>query len=108
MTTELFKSCGDRRRLEAHLCGCPHCRAYLEHIRTAIRLTGAMEPQDLTPEARADLIRALPALAVRIARRDPISHFEVGPSAYSDREGEVLCDAAGKVEVANEADRVET
>jgi hypothetical protein len=37
-----------------------------------------------------------------------ISHFEVGPSAYSDREGEVLCDAAGKVEVANEADRVET
>ena len=43
----------DRRRLEAHLRGCPNCRAYLEHIRTAIRLTGAMEPQDLTPEPRA-------------------------------------------------------
>jgi predicted anti-sigma-YlaC factor YlaD len=46
----------DRRRFESHLGGCPNCRAYLEQIRTVIQLTGAMEPQDLAPEARADLI----------------------------------------------------
>jgi predicted anti-sigma-YlaC factor YlaD len=46
----------DRRRFESHLDACPNCRAYLEQIRTTIQLAGAMEPQDLTPEARADLI----------------------------------------------------
>ena len=46
----------DRRRFEAHLRGCTNCRAYLEQIRTTIQLTGAIEPDDLTPEAQADLI----------------------------------------------------
>jgi predicted anti-sigma-YlaC factor YlaD len=46
----------DRRRFESHLDACPNCRAYLEQIRTTIQLAGAMEPQDFTPEARADLI----------------------------------------------------
>ncbi|MCU1493668.1 MAG: anti-sigma factor [Acidimicrobiaceae bacterium] len=46
----------DRRRFEAHLRGCPNCPAYLEQIRTTIQLAGAIEPDDLTPEARADLI----------------------------------------------------
>ncbi len=46
----------DRRRFEAHLLGCPNCRAYLKQIRTTIQLTGGIEPDDLTPEARADLI----------------------------------------------------
>jgi Putative zinc-finger len=45
----------DRRRFESHLRACLNCRAYLEQIRTAIQLAGAIEPQDLTPEARADL-----------------------------------------------------
>jgi anti-sigma factor RsiW len=45
----------DRRRFEAHLKKCPNCSAYLEQIRTTIRLTGTIEPDDLTPEAKQDL-----------------------------------------------------
>lgn len=45
----------DRRRFESHLRACPNCTAYLEQIKMTIRLTGAIEPEDLTPEARADL-----------------------------------------------------
>ena len=46
----------DRRRFEAHLQGCPNCTAYLEQIRTTIVLSGSIQPEDFTPEARADLI----------------------------------------------------
>ncbi len=46
----------DRRRFEFHLRGCPNCAAYLEQIRTTVRATGAIETEDLTPEARKDLI----------------------------------------------------
>lgn len=45
----------DRRRLEKHLGKCPNCSAYLEQIRATIRLTGTIEPDDLTPEAKEDL-----------------------------------------------------
>jgi predicted anti-sigma-YlaC factor YlaD len=45
----------DRRRFEAHLRNCPNCSAYFEQIRTTIRLTGTIEPDDLTPEAKRDL-----------------------------------------------------
>jgi anti-sigma factor RsiW len=46
---------GERRRLEAHLADCPHCTEYLAQIRATIRLTGRLEPADLTPEMRDDL-----------------------------------------------------
>ncbi len=45
----------DRRRLEGHLRACPNCAAYLEQIRVTIKLTGGVETEDLTPEAREDL-----------------------------------------------------
>jgi len=45
----------DRRRFEAHLRACSNCTAYLEQIRMTIALTGAVGPEDLTPEARAEL-----------------------------------------------------
>ena len=45
----------DRRRFESHLAACPNCTAYLEQIRITIALTGAVEPDDLTPEAREEL-----------------------------------------------------
>lgn len=45
----------DRRRFEAHLADCPHCTAYLAQMRATIRLTGRLEPDDLTPEMRDDL-----------------------------------------------------
>jgi anti-sigma factor RsiW len=46
----------DRRRFEAHLRGCPNCTTYLEQIRRTIQATGAIEPDDLSSEARDDLI----------------------------------------------------
>jgi anti-sigma factor RsiW len=45
----------ERRRFEAHLAGCPHCTEYLAQMRTTIRLTGRLEPDDLTAEMREDL-----------------------------------------------------
>ncbi len=46
----------DRRRFETHLRHCPNCSAYLEQIRATIRAMGALEPDDLTPVARDELI----------------------------------------------------
>ena len=46
----------ERKRFETHLKGCPNCAAYLEQIQITIRLAGQIEPDDLTPEARQDLI----------------------------------------------------
>jgi anti-sigma factor RsiW len=45
----------DRRRFEAHIRSCPNCGAYLEQIRRTIALTGAVQPDDLSPEAQAEL-----------------------------------------------------
>lgn len=45
----------DRRRFEAHLKACSNCAAYLEQIRLTIQLTGEIEPEDLSAEARQDL-----------------------------------------------------
>jgi anti-sigma factor RsiW len=44
-----------RRRFQAHLKNCPNCAAYLEQIRMTIELTGAIEADDLTPEAQTEL-----------------------------------------------------
>jgi anti-sigma factor RsiW len=44
-----------RRRLGAHLDACPNCSAYLEQIRITIRLTGTIEPEDLSPRAVDEL-----------------------------------------------------
>ncbi len=45
----------ERRRLEKHLAGCPHCTEYLAQIRETIRLAGRVTPGDLTPQMRDDL-----------------------------------------------------
>jgi len=44
-----------RRRLEKHLAGCPHCSEYLEQMRATIRLTGEVRAEDLTPEMSEEL-----------------------------------------------------
>jgi anti-sigma factor RsiW len=46
---------GQRRRLEAHLAGCPHCTEYLAQLRVTVALTGTIGPEDLTPQMEADL-----------------------------------------------------
>jgi anti-sigma factor RsiW len=45
-----------RRRLEAHLAGCPHCTEYLAQMRATISLTGRLTPEDLTPQMREELV----------------------------------------------------
>jgi anti-sigma factor RsiW len=45
----------ERRRFEAHLRACPNCTAYLDQMKMTIALTGSVEPEDLSPEARAEL-----------------------------------------------------
>jgi anti-sigma factor RsiW len=46
----------ERRRLEAHLRGCPNCSAYLEQIQAVIALSGSVDPEDLNERASSDLI----------------------------------------------------
>ncbi|MDQ4133170.1 MAG: zf-HC2 domain-containing protein [Actinomycetota bacterium] len=50
-------SAAERKRFEAHLKGCPHCTAYLEQMRQTISAAGRVEPEDLAPQVRTDLIR---------------------------------------------------
>ena len=45
-----------RRRFEAHLAACPHCTAYLEQIRTTIRVAGEVDADRLDPETREGLL----------------------------------------------------
>jgi len=45
----------ERRRFEFHLRACPNCSVYLEQIKMTIELSGAIEPEDLSPKARQDL-----------------------------------------------------
>jgi anti-sigma factor RsiW len=45
-----------RRRFEAHLAGCPNCTEYLAQMRETIRLTGRLEPEDLTGQQRDEIV----------------------------------------------------
>lgn len=44
----------DRRRLERHLAGCPHCTEYLAQMRQTLRLTGRLVPEDFSPEMQRE------------------------------------------------------
>ena len=46
----------DRRRFESHLAGCPHFTEYLEQMRVTIQLSGRLEPDELPPEVRDELV----------------------------------------------------
>ncbi len=49
----------DRRRLfEEHLAMCEGCSIYLEQMRAAIRLTGTLSEESLSPELQAGLLAA--------------------------------------------------
>ena len=45
-----------RRRFETHIRACPNCSAYLEQIQAVVELSGSVDPDDLSPAARDDLI----------------------------------------------------
>ncbi|HEY2303880.1 MAG TPA: zf-HC2 domain-containing protein [Acidimicrobiales bacterium] len=45
-----------RRRFERHLAGCQSCYEYLDQMRTTIRLTGQVVPDDLTSAQRHEFV----------------------------------------------------
>jgi anti-sigma factor RsiW len=47
---------GQRAALERHLAGCPHCVEYFAQIRRCIELAGRVEPEELAPAAKQDLL----------------------------------------------------
>lgn len=49
---------GERERFEAHLAICEGCTAYVEQIRVAIRVTGNLSEEELSPEATDRLLAA--------------------------------------------------
>jgi len=48
----------DRRRFEAHLRDCEACTNYLDQIRQTIAVVGRVEPEDLSDEAKSELLAA--------------------------------------------------
>ena len=59
LVTDYFEnalSATDRARFEAHLGNCPGCTAYLEQMKQTIWITGQLTPEDVPPEAEADLL----------------------------------------------------
>jgi anti-sigma factor RsiW len=51
----------DRARFEAHLEECDACQDYVEQFRQTIALTGRVEPEELSPQTREQLITAFRA-----------------------------------------------
>jgi predicted anti-sigma-YlaC factor YlaD len=47
----------DRARFEEHLAACPHCTAYLDQMRTVLRLTGRLTEDDIPDATRTDLLQ---------------------------------------------------
>lgn len=45
-----------RSRLERHLAECDGCDEYLRQMRETIRVLGRVEPDDLSPEAREEIV----------------------------------------------------
>ena len=45
-------------RVEQHLAGCTKCGAYLDQIRTTIRLVGRVDAASLSAETRRGLVEA--------------------------------------------------
>jgi anti-sigma factor RsiW len=48
----------DARRFEEHIAVCDACTEYLRQLHETIRLVGTITPDDLSPEAEADLLAA--------------------------------------------------
>jgi anti-sigma factor RsiW len=49
----------DRARFERHLAACDGCDEYLRQMRATINLLGRVEPGDLDPAARDEIVQLL-------------------------------------------------
>ena len=52
-------------RVEQHLAGCTKCDAYLDQIRTTIRLVGRVDAASLSAETRRGLVEAFRSFTPR-------------------------------------------
>jgi anti-sigma factor RsiW len=48
----------ERTRFEEHLGECPGCAAYVDQMRTTVRLTGRLRAGELSPDVQAQLVAA--------------------------------------------------
>ncbi len=48
----------ERARFQQHLEECGNCQVYLEQMRATIELNGSLQPESVSPEAEAALLRA--------------------------------------------------
>jgi anti-sigma factor RsiW len=46
----------ERARFDAHVAGCAGCATYVDQMRQTIRLVGALTEEDLSPQARDQLL----------------------------------------------------
>jgi anti-sigma factor RsiW len=51
-------SARDRARFEEHIAGCDGCRAYLEQMRTTMRLAGRLPHEPIPERLQDELLRA--------------------------------------------------
>ena len=77
-------SCSQRARFEAHLRQCPHCAQYLQQFRAAIQAAGPVQPDDLQPGAKAELMH----LYRRSQGRATLSRRPAGGHSSRRRTGE--------------------
>jgi anti-sigma factor RsiW len=55
----------NRRRFERHLRRCDGCPTYVEQMRETVRVTGTLEEDALSPEARSELLAAFQSWKAR-------------------------------------------
>jgi anti-sigma factor RsiW len=55
----------EHARVEQHLAGCTKCDAYLDQIRTTIRLVGRVDAVSLSAETRRGLVEAFRSFTPR-------------------------------------------
>jgi predicted anti-sigma-YlaC factor YlaD len=46
------------QRFDDHIAHCSGCRAYLEQMHATVRVTGALTPESLSPDAESTLLEA--------------------------------------------------
>jgi anti-sigma factor RsiW len=69
-----------RAALERHLAGCPHCTEYFAQIRLVRAAAGRVEPEDIAPQARQELLALF-------------SRWQAEPEADAEPEPELGTDA---------------
>ena len=57
--TEGRMSWGQRLQVQLHLGLCRDCRAYLRQLRTTVKTLGALPPEPMPDDVKAELMRRL-------------------------------------------------